>query len=167
MKHNKKIVIIIISFILILTGLYFSFNKLNNTNKKQQVEQYNSEQKNKEEIKSEIENKVKDDEETKKYLNKKTENTEDEKPTTNNKESKTNSKNKSDAFTAESALEIAENKYGKDDDIFYDVSKDIKDLNGKEGYIIQVKSKSMIKEGGNGVLFSVVVSKDGEITELG
>ena len=64
-------------------------------------------------------------------------------------------------------MEFVQNKYGKDDDIIYDISDSPQDLNGKEGYIVQVKSKSMIEQGGTGVLFSLLVDKNGEITEIG
>ena len=76
-------------------------------------------------------------------------------------------KENNNEFSAQKALEFVQNKYGKDDDIIYDISDSPQDLNGKEGYIVQVKSKSMIEQGGTGVLFSLLVDKNGEITEIG
>ena len=168
MKHNKKkIFIIFLCFSLILVSSYFIINriKLNNV-KNSKTEQFNS----KDEFKKEVENKAKDDSETKKYLENEQKNNLDE-----NKESGQSISDKSkedinkennNEFSAQKALEIVENKYGKDDDIIYDISESPQDLNGKEGYIVQVKSKSMIEQGGTGVLFSLLVDKKGEITEI-
>lgn len=158
MKHNKKkIFIIFLCFLLILVSSYFIINrvKLNNV-KNSKTEQFNS----KDEFKKEVENKAKDDSETKKYLENEQKNNLDENKEDINKEN-------NNEFSAQKALEIVQNKYGKDDDIIYDISDSPQDLNGKEGYIVQVKSKSMIEQGGTGVLFSLLVDKNGEITEIG
>lgn len=36
----------------------------------------------------------------------------------------------------------------------------------KSGYLVKVKSKSLMKSGGAGILFTVLVSSDAQVTEL-
>lgn len=64
------------------------------------------------------------------------------------------------------AIEICEEKYGVNDDTIYSGEDKIVTIEGKEGYLIQVKSNELISQGGSGILFSVIVSEDGEITEI-
>ncbi|MGL4571693.1 MAG: hypothetical protein ACRC1T_18145 [Clostridium chrysemydis] len=69
-------------------------------------------------------------------------------------------------FTKDKAISLVEKKYGKDDDTIYSSSDNIQNLNGKEGYIVQVKSKSLMKQGGTGVVFTVLVTPSGELIEM-
>lgn len=74
--------------------------------------------------------------------------------------------NETSSFTKEKAVQIAEKKYGKDEDTIYSPSNNMENLNGKIGYMIQIKSKELLKQGGNGVIFTVLVTETGEIIEL-
>ena len=39
-------------------------------------------------------------------------------------------------------------------------------MNGNRGYLIQVLSKELINQGGMGVLFSILVTEEGDIIEI-
>ncbi|MBY0754446.1 hypothetical protein K5V21_03150 [Clostridium sardiniense] len=69
-------------------------------------------------------------------------------------------------FTPQDAINICEKKYGKDSDTIYASSENMKDVNGEKGYLVQVKSKELMKQGGNGVAFTVLVTPKGQIIEL-
>ncbi|MGG7077027.1 hypothetical protein [Clostridium sardiniense] len=69
-------------------------------------------------------------------------------------------------FTPQNAINICEKKYGKDSDTIYASSENMKDVNGEKGYLVQVKSKELMKQGGNGVAFTVLVTPKGQIIEL-
>lgn len=69
-------------------------------------------------------------------------------------------------FTPQDAIDICEKKYGKDSDTIYASSENMKDVNGEKGYLVQVKSKELMKQGGNGVAFTVLVTPKGQIIEL-
>lgn len=69
-------------------------------------------------------------------------------------------------FTAQDAINICEKKYGKDSDTIYASSENMKNINGEKGYLVQVKSKELMKQGGNGVAFTVLVTPKGQIIEL-
>lgn len=69
-------------------------------------------------------------------------------------------------FTPQDAINICEKKYGKDSDTIYASSESMKDVNGEKGYLVQVKSKELMKQGGNGVAFTVLVTPRGQIIEL-
>ena len=72
----------------------------------------------------------------------------------------------SSKFTAKDAVIACEKKYGKDLDTIYSCSENMKNVNGEKGYLVQVKSKELMKQGGNGVAFTVLVTPSGQIIEL-
>lgn len=69
-------------------------------------------------------------------------------------------------FNINKAIDICKSKYGNDSDIEYSTNGKIENLNGQSGYLVKVKSKSLMKSGGTGILFTVLVSSDGQVTEL-
>ena len=69
-------------------------------------------------------------------------------------------------FNINKAIDICKSKYGNDSDIEYSTNGRIENLNGQSGYLVKVKSKSLMKSGGTGILFTVLVSSDGQVTEL-
>ena len=69
-------------------------------------------------------------------------------------------------FTSKDAVNACEKKYGKDLDTIYSCSENMKNVNGEKGYLVQVKSKELMKQGGNGVAFTVLVTLSGKIIEL-
>lgn len=79
---------------------------------------------------------------------------------------KEESKPSSSKFTSKDAIKICENKYGKNSDTIYACGEKMKNVNGTNGYIVQVKSKELMKQGGNGVAFTVLVTPSGQIIEL-
>lgn len=79
---------------------------------------------------------------------------------------KEETKPSSSKFTPQDAINICEKKYGKDSDTIYASSENMKDVNGEKGYLVQVKSKELMKQGGNGVAFTVLVTPKGQIIEL-
>lgn len=79
---------------------------------------------------------------------------------------KEQSKTVSSKFTSNDAVIACEKKYGKDSDTIYSCSENMKNVNGEKGYLVQVKSKELMKQGGNGVAFTVLVTPSGKIIEL-
>ncbi len=79
---------------------------------------------------------------------------------------KEQSKTASSKFTSKDAVIACEKKYGKDSDTIYSCSENMKNVNGEKGYLVQVKSKELMKQGGNGVAFTVLVTPSGKIIEL-
>lgn len=79
---------------------------------------------------------------------------------------KEESKTSTSKMTSKDAISICEKKYGKDSDTIYSCSENIKDVNGEKGYLVQVKSKELMKQGGNGVAFTVLVTTSGKVIEL-
>lgn len=79
---------------------------------------------------------------------------------------KEQSKAVSSKFTSKDAVIACEKKYGKDSDTIYSCSENMKNVNGEKGYLVQVKSKELMKQGGNGVAFTVLVTPSGKIIEL-
>jgi hypothetical protein len=82
------------------------------------------------------------------------------------KEYKEKNKKSNTNFTLEKAIEFCKEKYGNDVDTVYIGNENIENVNGKTGYIVQVKSKELMKQGGTGVLFTVLVCENGEIIEI-
>lgn len=93
----------------------------------------------------------------------KNKNVKSESQVSNKKEETRSSTNK---FTSKDAINICEKKYGKDSDTIYACSEEMKNVNGEKGYLVQVKSKELMKQGGNGVAFTVLVTTEGQIIEL-
>lgn len=79
---------------------------------------------------------------------------------------KEQSKIVSSKFTSKDSVIACEKKYGKDSDTIYSCSENMKNVNGEKGYLVQVKSKELMKQGGNGVAFTVLVTPSGKIIEL-
>lgn len=73
----------------------------------------------------------------------------------------------SEAFSADKAIQIAENKYGNDGDTGYSVFDDLEYENGKAYYLVRLYSEEMQAAGGSGTLFLVKVFEDGTIVEEG
>lgn len=68
-------------------------------------------------------------------------------------------------FTGEDAIRIAKKTYGDDEDTVYQYdSEPIYTETGKH-YRVILKSNAMMKQGGSGTLFSIIVSENGNITE--
>ncbi|MEG0855844.1 MAG: hypothetical protein RSG52_05100 [Terrisporobacter sp.] len=81
-----------------------------------------------------------------------------------NKEKET--KSVTNKFTMKEATNLCEKKYGKNSDAIYACDENVQDVNGERGYLVQVKSKELMKQGGNGVAFTVLVTLKGQIIEL-
>ncbi|CUQ28735.1 hypothetical protein [Clostridium baratii] len=79
---------------------------------------------------------------------------------------KEQTKTVSSKFTSKDAVIACEKKYGKDSDTIYSCSENMSNVNGEKGYLVQVKSKELMKQGGNGVAFTVLVTPSGKIIEL-
>lgn len=79
---------------------------------------------------------------------------------------KEQTKTVSSKFTSKDAVIACEKKYGEDSDTIYSCSENMSNVNGEKGYLVQVKSKELMKQGGNGVAFTVLVTTSGEIIEL-
>ncbi len=69
-------------------------------------------------------------------------------------------------LSLEEAIELCKQKYGIEEDTLYEGENKIVEIDGHRGYLIQVVSKELMNQGGTGVLFSVIVSEDGNITEI-
>ena len=82
------------------------------------------------------------------------------------KEYKEKNKKSNTNFTLEKAIGFCKGKYGNDTDTVYVGNEEMENINGKTGYIVQVKSKELMKQGGTGVLFTVLVCENGEIIEI-
>lgn len=68
-------------------------------------------------------------------------------------------------FTGEDAIRIAKKTYGDDEDTVYQYdSEPIYTETGKH-YRVILKSNAMMKQGGSGTLFSIIVSENGNVTE--
>ncbi len=72
----------------------------------------------------------------------------------------------SSKLSLEEAIELCKDKYGREEDTLYQGENKIVEVDGKTGYLIQIISKELMNQGGTGVLFSVIVSEDGSITEI-
>ena len=165
---KKNIVIIGISIIIILLTIYGIIIFGNNY----------SESKNNEVIK--VEDGIKENQDldkadlkTKEYLEN-FEKNDKEYNSKNNEYKKDSTFNASDKVEKSSAADkkndavYSENNFNinKDSDIEYSTNGKIENLNGQSGYLVKVKSKSLMKSGGTGILFTVLVSSDGQVTEL-
>ncbi|MDQ0149551.1 hypothetical protein ACFO6R_09180 [Eubacterium multiforme] len=163
---NKKIWITLIVLIAISTSIYFLV--LNKNDKvlegtKASVENNNSKNvvENKLKEKTEDNLKEKSSESSKNESNKVKSNKETEKSM--EKKETENSKNK---FTLDDAIKVCKEKYGVDNDTIYVGNNTMENVNGKKGYLIEVKSKELMKQGGTGVAFTVLVSSNKVISEL-
>ena len=72
----------------------------------------------------------------------------------------------SSKLSLEQAIELCKQKYGREEDTLYEGENKIVEIDGYKGYLIQIISKELMNQGGTGVLFSVIVSEDGNITEI-
>lgn len=70
-------------------------------------------------------------------------------------------------FTGEKAISIAEKYYNSkgDGDTYYEYNTEAESDSKGIYYTVIVKSKSMLKEGGNGTLFAIKVYDDGTVVE--
>lgn len=74
-------------------------------------------------------------------------------------------KSELESFSADRAIQLAQNQYGNDSDTGYSVFNDLEHENGKAYYLVRLYSKEMQAGGGSGTLFVVKVFEDGTIKE--
>ena len=72
----------------------------------------------------------------------------------------------SSKLSFEEAIELCKQKYGDNEDTLYEGENKIVEIDGNRGYLIQILSKNPMEQGGTGVLFSVIVTEDGNIIEI-
>lgn len=72
----------------------------------------------------------------------------------------------SSKLSFEEAIELCKQKYGDNEDTLYEGENKIVEIDGNRGYLIQILSKNLMEQGGTGVLFSVIVTEDGNIIEI-
>lgn len=158
---KKKNLLIIGTLLIILTSTYIISTFRNNNYKNNQINKIeNSIEENQDLIKSDLK--------TKEYLDNsdKSSNQHNNKNESSANEENRNDISSTDEFSINKAIEICKNKYGDDSDIEYYTNGKIENLNGKSGYLVQLKSKSLMANGGKGILFTVMVSNEGKIIEL-
>lgn len=180
MKNKKNILLsLFVASVLILSPMYIFVgcgNKQTDTQTNEQAK--NTETKVKENPNNDKQNGETKNINTGKESNKEIKSEEEKKVVTAKEENKNiksenqitkkkeESKTSTSKMTSKDAISICEKKYGKDSDTIYSCSENIKDVNGEKGYLVQVKSKELMKQGGNGVAFTVLVTTSGKVIEL-
>lgn len=72
----------------------------------------------------------------------------------------------SSKLSLEEAIELSKKKYGDNEDTLYEGENKIVEIDGNKGYLIQIVSKELMNQGGTGVLFSILVTEEGNIIEI-